>query len=102
MLTKEDAEAILVARYPDIRVEVGIDFEGDWLFRAFMPLGGGEENMNPFLTVDKVTGEDNDFSPMQCSDPLELARLFAIEDAAALSNKPATPQEALARANERR
>lgn len=97
MLTKEDARDLLKFKYEGIRVESGIDLDTEWVFRAFLPIGGGEENMNPFLSVDKITGDVNDFSPAAYSDPMKLVRLFAVEDAQA---KPSTPQEVLARRNQ--
>lgn len=81
MLSKSDAKELLEFKYPGIRVESGIGFDDDfWVFRAFLPLGGGEENMNPFHSVNKVTGATNDFSVMSCGDPMRVMRLFAIED----------------------
>lgn len=81
MLTKTEAENLLIFKYPDVRVESGIDLDDIWVFRAFLPLGGGEESMNPFLSVDKATGVSKDFSVTGYPDPLKLMRLFALEDA---------------------
>lgn len=97
MLSKSEAKDLLTFKYQGIRVEAGIDFEGAWVFRAFLPIGGGEENMNPFLAVDKTTGEVNDFSIAACEDPVELVRLFALAE-----EKPTSPREALALRKRRR
>mgnify|MGYP003409609434 CR=1 FL=1 len=102
MLSKTEAKEILIFKYPDIRVESGIDMDGLWVFRAFMPIGGDEENMNPFLSVDKTDGSVNDFSVFASSDPMEMMRLFAIEDGQAVPKKPSTPQAALEKARKRR
>lgn len=80
MLSKTEAKDLLIFKLPKVRVESGVSFEDLWIFRAFLPLGGGEENMNPFLSVDKETGSVKDFSVIGCSDPVKLMQLFEIED----------------------
>lgn len=80
MLSKSDARDLLEFKYEGVRVESGIDYENLWVFRAYLPIGGGEENMNPFLSVDKETGATRDFSVRACPNPVEIMRLFAIED----------------------
>ena len=80
MLTKDEARQILEFKFPDVRVESGIDLGDIWVFRAFLPIGGGEENMNPFLSVEKETGAVNDFSVTAFPEPAKLVQLFAIED----------------------
>lgn len=81
MLSKTDAKDLLTFKYEGCRVESGIDLGDIWVFRVFMPIGGGEQNMNPFMSVNKTDGSTKDFSIIGYSDPMELGRLFAIEDA---------------------
>lgn len=80
MLSRTEAKDLLTFKYPGVRVESGVSFDDVWVFRAFLPLGGGEENMNPFLSVDKTTGETNDFSITASGDPVRLMNLFKMED----------------------
>lgn len=80
MLTKDQARELLEFKFPGIRVESGIDLDDIWVFRAFLPIGGGEENMNPFLSVAKETGAVSDFSVTAFAEPMKLVQLFAIED----------------------
>lgn len=101
MLTKNEARELLNFKYQGVRVESGIDLDDVWVFRAYLPIGGGEENMNPFLSVDKSTGAVTDFSVTAYPDPMKLLTLFKMEDEAR-PEKPATPQAALAQRNERR
>ena len=80
MLTKDQARELLEFKFPGSKVESGIDLDDIWVFRAFLPIGGGEQNMNPFLSVEKETGAVNDFSVTAFPEPARLVRLFAIED----------------------
>lgn len=79
MLTKDQARELLEFKFPGIRVESGIDLDDIWVFRAFLALGG-EENMNPFLSIAKETGAVSDFSVTAFAEPMKLVQLFAIED----------------------
>lgn len=99
MLDKTEAEELLTFKFPGIRVEAGVDYEDLWVFRAFMPIGGGEENMDPFISVHKETGNTNDFSVMACKNPVALMHLFAAEDGVQILTKPSTPQDVQADQN---
>lgn len=80
MLNKSEAKELLLFKFPGVRVESGIDYENLWVFRAFLPIGGGEENMNPFMSVEKETGVVSDFSITACPDPMLLVERFSKED----------------------
>lgn len=79
MLSKNEARDLLAFKYPNSKVETGVDLGRDWVFRIFLPIGGGEENMNPFMSVNKTTGATKDFSPASYPNLAELSRLFAQE-----------------------
>lgn len=100
MLSKDEARDILIFKYEGIRVESGIDLDDRWVFRAFLPIGGGEENMNPFFSVEKATADVSDFSITAYENPMALMALFGNEDGDNALNKPLTPQEALIRGEE--
>lgn len=99
MLEKSEAKDLLAFVFEGSRVETGIDLEEEWVFRAFLPIGGGEKNMSPFFGVNKLTGAVRDFPVASYPNLGEFARLFAIADAA---DKPSTPQEALKNLEEKR
>jgi hypothetical protein len=80
MLSKTQASALLKFKFPGSIVESGIDFEDLWVFRIYLPIHEEEQGMNPFMSVDKKTGDVNDFSITACSNPVLLMTRFAVED----------------------
>lgn len=76
MLNENEARQILKYKYDGIKVETGVAWKAFWVFRAYLPIGGTEEDMNPFMSVDRISGAVSDFSIMGCEDPLAFASAF--------------------------
>lgn len=76
MLDKSQAEAALKQALPTARIQDSIKYRNVYLFRVHLP-SPGEEDYDPFFSVDEQTGEVRDFSVITDGDISEIAALFA-------------------------
>lgn len=76
MLDKNQAEAALKQALPTARIQDSIKYRNVYLFRVHLP-SPGEEDYDPFFSVDEQTGEVRDFSVITDGDISEIAALFA-------------------------
>lgn len=76
MLDEAQAKTALAKALPTARVEDSIKYRNVYLFRVHLP-SPGEEDYDPFFSVDEQTGEVRDFSVITDGDISEIAELFA-------------------------
>lgn len=71
------AEAISIAKkaIPGARIEGVVEYKGLYLLQIFEDRPG-EEDMDPYYSVNRSTGEFRDFSIITDGDPNEIAALF--------------------------
>jgi len=75
MLSETEARDVLLESIPDATIEAVVKYQGLYLFRIRRQ-DEGEENYDPFFTVDPVTAVVQDFDVMNDGDISEIARLF--------------------------
>ena len=59
------------------KIQAHIDYNGLYVFQVFTT-NPAEEEMDPFYSIDKKTGEFSDFSIITDGDPAEISRLFVV------------------------
>lgn len=78
MLSKPEAIDIAKKHYPSGKVNLVVEYRGLYLLQIFGDLGE-ESGMDPFFSVDKETGEFEDFSILHDGDISEISDLFLKE-----------------------
>lgn len=75
MLNKADAITIAKNAILDGRIEAVVEYKDLYLLQIFEDRPG-EEDMDPYYSIDRNTGEFRDFSIITDGDPNEIAALF--------------------------
>lgn len=75
MLNLVQATRIVKKTFPKGKIQSSIEYENLYIFQVFLPLPG-EEEMDPFFSVNKETGAIKDFSILTDGDTTEITRLF--------------------------
>lgn len=75
MLSKQQAIAIVKQRLPTGKLGPSVEYEDVYLFQVELP-NPGEEEMDPFYSVNKNTGEFQEFSVLTDGDIEEITDLF--------------------------
>lgn len=76
MLSEAQARTAISKAVPSASVEDVVRYRNAYLFRLKLPLPG-EEDYDPFFSVDIQTGEVRDFSVITDGDIDEIGDLFA-------------------------
>lgn len=76
MLSVSEATDVVRKNHPLGEIQSYIEYKNLYLFMVFnnMP---GEQEMDPFFSVDKDTGKFSDFSVITDGDTSEIMSLFA-------------------------
>lgn len=74
MVDLKQATEIVKFHFPDGDIKAVVEHKGKFVFQVFNNLPF-EENLDPYFTVDKVTGEFLDFSWLMEAD-IALSNLF--------------------------
>jgi hypothetical protein len=74
MLAKDEAQNLLEKALPDVPVKAWSRYRNLYLFRVQWPFEG-EEDFDPFVSVNSETGEVRDFSVMTDGDISEIGAL---------------------------
>lgn len=77
-LNIQEAIKIVQNSLPNGKIESAIEYKNLYLFQVFSYLPG-EEEMDPFFSVNKETGEFSDFSIITDGDTEEIISLFEKE-----------------------
>jgi len=72
----DDAEQIVEQNISYMSVKVGISYKNDYVFCLQDPSNPKSPMYDPFVSVDKNTGEFSDFSIFTDADPSEIIPLF--------------------------
>ena len=75
MLSVQMATEIVKKQLPEGRIEAIVEYKDLYLFQAFVDRPF-EEEMDPFYSVNRKTGEFRDFSILTDGNPHEIAALF--------------------------
>lgn len=75
MISLEQAKIIVKENLPTGNIQRQIEYRGLYLFQVFTT-EPGEEEMDPFYSVDMKTGEFRDFSIITDGDIVEITDLF--------------------------
>lgn len=75
MLNIDDATRLAKVAYPAGRIQKHVEYRDLFVFQIFSDLPG-EEEMDPYFSVDRNTGEFKDFSIFTDADPEEITALF--------------------------
>jgi hypothetical protein len=75
MLNIMDAIKIARESYPNGKIQSHVSYRNVFLFQIFNDMPG-EEEMDPFFSVDKLTGEFKEFSILTDGDTAEIVSLF--------------------------
>ena len=74
MLNQTEAQAKMKTALPQFPIKAWTEYENLYLFRVEFPFPG-EENYDPFFSVDKSTGEVRDFSIFTDTNISEFVKL---------------------------
>jgi hypothetical protein len=74
-LSLQDATKIVKKALPAGKIQKSVEYKGLYLFQVFTD-DPFEEEMDPFYSVNKETGEFRDFSVITDGDITEIAALF--------------------------
>lgn len=75
MLNVREATVIAHENHPDGDIQTVVVYKGLYLFRIFND-NPGEQEMDPFFSVDMETGEFKEFSILTDGDISEVTSLF--------------------------
>ena len=75
MLNEKQAAAIIAKKIPKGTIQNVIDYRGLFIFQVFIE-DPFEEDMDPFYSVNKQTGEFKEFSIITDGDITEVTALF--------------------------
>lgn len=75
MLTEADAQKAVETAFSITGAPRPADYENLWLFKIDLGLYG-EEGMDPFVSVNKETGELAEFSVVTDADPVKFDAAF--------------------------
>jgi hypothetical protein len=75
MLSSADATKIVRREFPEGKIQAWIVYKDLYLFKIFSK-DPGEEELDPFYSVDKDTGEFRDFSIIADGNINEVLDLF--------------------------
>lgn len=75
MLSKSEAISIAKKAIPEGRVDTVVEYKDLYLLQIFEDRPG-EEDMDPYYSVNRSSGEFRDFSIITDGDPSEIADLF--------------------------
>jgi len=78
MLNIREAMNIVKKNHPGGSIQTYVEYRNLYLFQVFNKLPG-EEEMDPFFSVDKETGEFKEFSILTDATPNEIIPLFVKE-----------------------
>lgn len=76
MLSANEATRVVKEYMPTGDIQKRIEYEGLYLFQIFTDRPG-EEELDPFYSVNKETGEFRDFSIITDGNTEEILRLFS-------------------------
>lgn len=76
MLDIQMATQIIQKELPHRRIVSHVSYKDLWVFQAFDDNDSLEGEFDPFYSVNKTTGEFNEFSILTDGDTAELQRLF--------------------------
>ncbi len=75
MLSSKAATKIVLDNLPNGKIQANVVYEDLYIFQVFTDLPG-EEEFDPFYSVDRKTGEFSDFSIITDGDTDEILSLF--------------------------
>lgn len=78
MLTKEQATIVVKKALPDGNVQRVVEYRDLYLFQVFTS-SPGEEDMDPFYSVNRETGEFREFSILTDGNITDITELFTKE-----------------------
>lgn len=76
MLDIQMATRIVQKEIPHRRIVAHISYKDLWVFQAFDDNDPLEGEFDPFYSVNKKTGEFNEYSVLTDGDPREVQQLF--------------------------
>lgn len=75
MVDIKTAEQIVKKAIPDGAIQAYIEYKGLYVFQVFTT-DPGEEELDPFYSVNQKTGEFRDFSVLTDGNMRDISRLF--------------------------